>query len=142
MQETPRQSGQAQQFDNRVQNPNRPRFVSPEEQRRLRENNQKLRNLPPAERQELDRRARVWQKMTPEQRQYIRNEVAPKWREMPPERRQTIRRKLQTLQNMPEEARNRRLNDPEFTRGMSEDDKETLRKLSHLHVGEPPDEQP
>src|SRR6266481_5305871 len=38
---------------------------------------------------------------------------------------------------------NRQLNDPNFTKGMSEEDKATLHDLSHLHVGgtpEPPNE--
>jgi hypothetical protein len=39
------------------------------------------------------------------------------------------------LQNMPEAARNRHLNDPNFTRGMSQEDKQLLRDLSHQHVG-------
>jgi hypothetical protein len=58
---------------------------------------------------------------------------------MPVERRQAIRQRLRVLQNMPESARNQRLNDPEFTRGMSDEDKATLRDLSHLHVGGAPD---
>jgi hypothetical protein len=44
---------------------------------------------------------------------------------------------------MPESARNQHLADPNFTRGMSEEDKSMLRELSHLHVGgapEPPNE--
>jgi len=58
---------------------------------------------------------------------------------MPPERRQAIQQRLRVLQNMPESARNQRLNDPNFTRGMSDDDRATLRDLSHLHVGGAPD---
>ncbi len=44
---------------------------------------------------------------------------------------------------MPEAARNQHLNDPNFTRGMSDEDKVMLHDLSHLHVGgapEPPGE--
>jgi len=75
--------------------------------------------------------------MTPQQQSHIRNDVLPKWRQMPVERRQVIRQRLSVLQNMPESARNQRLNDPNFTRGMSEEDKATLRDLSHMHVGAP-----
>ncbi|GAC1673661.1 MAG: hypothetical protein PVS2B2_07100 [Candidatus Acidiferrum sp.] len=88
-------------------------------------------------------RAEVWQRMTPEQRHYVKNEVLPKWREMPQDRRQTIQQKLRVLRDMPESARNRRLSDPNFTNGMSDEDRSTLRELSHLHVGgalEPPNE--
>jgi hypothetical protein len=58
---------------------------------------------------------------------------------MPAERRQAIRQRLRVLQNMPESARNQRLNDPKFTEGMSDEDRATLRDLSHLHVGGAPD---
>jgi len=70
---------------------------------------------------------------------HVRNEVLPKWQQMPPERRQAIQQRLRVLQNMPESARNQRLNDPNFTRGMSDEDRATLHDLSHLHVGGAPD---
>jgi Protein of unknown function (DUF3106) len=132
-------------------NPNRPpavtpqqRFQSmtPQERQRLRQNEERLRRLPPAQQQVLRDRAQVWQRMTPEQRDHVRNDVLPKWRQMSPDRRQAIQQRLRVLQNMPEFARNQRLNDPNFTRGMSEEDRATLRDLSHLHVGggpEPPE---
>jgi len=41
---------------------------------------------------------------------------------------------------MPESARNRHLNDPNFTRGMNEEDKQMLRDLSHQHVGGAPEQ--
>jgi Protein of unknown function (DUF3106) len=119
------------------------RNMSPQEKQRAFQNEQRLRNLPPSQQQELRNRAQVWQKMTPEQRDHIRNDVLPKWRQMPPDRRQAIQQRLRVLQNMPEAARNQRLSDPNFTRGMSEEDKATLHDLSHLHVGgapEPPGE--
>jgi hypothetical protein len=56
---------------------------------------------------------------------------------MPWDRRQVIKQKLSVLQNMPESARNQRLNDPNFTRGMSDDEKSMLQDLSHTHVGAP-----
>jgi hypothetical protein len=135
-------------------NPNRPpsaytppprRFneLNPQDRQRVLEYNRRLQSLPPAQRQELQDRARVWGQMSPAQRDHVRNDVLPKWRQMPPERRQAIRQRLRVLQNMPESARNQRLNDPNFTRGMSEEDKATLHDLSHLHVGgapEPPSE--
>lgn len=135
-------------------NPNRPPYaytppakrfsdLPPQDRQKILENNNKYRNLPPAQRQELRERADQWNRLTPQQQGHIRNDVLPKWRQMPVERRQAIRQKLRVLQNMPESARNQRLNDPEFTRGMSEEDRATLRDLSHLHVGgalEPPNE--
>jgi hypothetical protein len=117
--------------------------LTPQERQRLLQNEERLRHLPPAQQQVLRDRAQVWRRMTPEQRDHIRNDVLPKWKQMPPDRKQAIQQRLRVLQNMPEYARNQRLNDPNFTHGMSEDDRATLRDLSHLHVGgapEPPGE--
>ncbi|HZV89578.1 MAG TPA: DUF3106 domain-containing protein [Candidatus Binatus sp.] len=129
-------------------NPNRPpssytppprKFsdLPPQDRQRIIDNNNRYRNLPPAQRQELRDRAEQWNRMTSQQQSHIRNDVLPKWRQMPADRRQAIRQRLSVLQNMPESARNQRLNDPNFTRGMSEEDKATLRDLSHMHVGAP-----
>ena len=57
----------------------------------------------------------------------------------------TLHRPLQKekILNRIRDIRGGRLNDPNFTRGMSEEDKGTLHDLSHLHVGgapEPPNE--
>src|SRR6266481_4746592 len=87
----------------------------------------------------LQQRAQVWSRLRPEQREHIRNDVLPKWQQLPQERRQAIQQRLRVLQNMPESARNQRLNDTNFTRGMSDDDRATLRDLSHVHVGGAPD---
>jgi hypothetical protein len=111
------------------------RNMSPQDRQRLAQNEQRLRSLSPAQQQELRDRARVWQRMTPEQREHIRNDVLPKWRQLPPQRQKAIQQRLGVLQNMPEAARNRHLNDPNFTRGMSQEDKQLLRDLSHQHVG-------
>jgi hypothetical protein len=119
------------------------RKMAPQDRQRLLQNEDQLRRLPPAQQQVLRDRAQVWNRMSPEQREHVRTNVLPQWRQMPPDRKQAIRQRLRVLQNMPEYARNQRLNDPNFTRGMSEEDRSTLRDLSHLHVGgalEPPNE--
>lgn len=113
--------------------------LSPQQQQQAIENYNRLSRMSPAQRQELVRRGEIWRQLTPAQKTHIRNDVLPKWRQMPVERRQAIRQRLRVLQNMPEFARNQRLNDPKFTEGMSDEDKATLRDLSHLHVGAPPD---
>ena len=133
-------------------NPNRPpsayispqpqqRFndLPPQEKQRVIENYNRMNRMPPAQRQELQDRIATWNRLTPQQKNHIRTDVLPKWKQMPTERRQAIRQRLRVLQNMPEFARNQRLNDPEFTRGMNEEDRATLRDLSHLHVGGAPD---
>ncbi len=114
--------------------------MSPQDRQRLAQNEQRLRSLPPQQQQELRERARVWEQMTPGQRDHIRNDVLPKWKQLPSDRQRAIQQRLGVLQNMPESARNRHLNDPMFTRGMNDEDKQMLRDLSHEHVGAP--EQP
>ena len=113
--------------------------LSPQEKQRVLDNNRKWQNLSPAQRQQVQERQQIWQKMTPAQRDHIKNDVLPKWQQMPPDRKRAIQNRLGVLKNMPESARNQHLNDPNFTRGMSEEDKSTLRDLSHLHVGGGPD---
>jgi len=81
--------------------------------------------------------AQNWQRLTPEQQSHIKKDVLPKWQQMSPSQQRAIRQRLGVLQNMPESARNQHLNDPNFTRGMSEEDKAMLRDLSHMHVGAP-----
>jgi len=132
-------------------NPNRPpnaytppprrdfNSLNPQEKRKVLEDNRQLQKLPPAQRQELRERAQVWGQLTPEQKNHIRNDVLPKWQQLPPDRKRAIQQRLGVLKNMPESARNQHLNDPNFTRGMSEEDRATLRDLSHLHVGGAPD---
>jgi hypothetical protein len=111
--------------------------LPPQDKQRVLENYRKQQNLTPAQRQEIQDRKKTWDGLTPEQQSHIKNDVLPKWRQMPLERRQAIRQRLRVLQNMPESAKNQRLNDPNFTRGMSEEDRVTLRDLSHMHVGAP-----
>ena len=117
--------------------PNRPpkRFqdLSPKEK----QNYEKFNRLSPQKQQEIRDNARAWSKLTPEQQSHIKNEVFPKWQRLPPDRQRAIRQRLGVLQNMPESARNQHLNDPNFTRGMSDEDKAMLRDLSHMHVGAP-----
>jgi hypothetical protein len=131
-------------------NPNRPpsaytpparKFneLSPQEQKKVVENYNKQKNLTPAQIPEINDRIKTWQNLTPEQRNHIKNDVVPKWKQLPPDRQRAISQRLGVLKNMPASARNQHLNDPNFTRGMSEEDKATLKDLSHMHVGGPPE---
>jgi hypothetical protein len=113
--------------------------LSPEERQRVLQNQQRFKQLSPQQQQDMRARSRVWQQMTPQQRDHIKNEVLPAWKSLPPQRQKAISQRLGVLQNMPESARNQHLSDPNFTRGMSDQDRATLRDLSHLHVGGAPD---
>ena len=113
------------------------RNMSPQERNRLAENQRKFNQLPPQKQQDMKRAAENWRRMTPEQQSHIKNDVLPRWQQLPADRQRAIQQRLGVLQNMPESARNRHLSDPNFTRGMSEDDRQMLRDLSHEHVGAP-----
>lgn len=117
--------------------PRRLQDLSPQEKQRVLENNRRLQKMSPAERQEIKKREEIYNRLTPEQKSHIKNDLAPKWQQLPPDRQRAIRQRLGVLQNMPESARNQHLNDPNFTRGMSDEDKAMLRDLSHMHVGAP-----
>jgi Protein of unknown function (DUF3106) len=113
--------------------------LSPEDRQRVLQNQQRFRQLTPQQQQDMRDRQHVWQQMTQQQRDHIKYEVLPNWRTLPPQRKKAIEQRLGVLQNMPEFARNQHLNDPNFTRGMSAEDRAMLRDLSHLHVGGVPD---
>ena len=135
-------------------NPNRPpsaytqpprsfNSLNPQEKQRALENYRNYQKLPPAQRQQIQDAQRNWNGLSPQQRNHIKNDLMPQWRQLPPQRQRAIQQRLGVLKNMPESARNQHLNDPNFTRGMSEEDKAMLRDLSHMHVGgapEPPSE--
>jgi hypothetical protein len=135
-------------------NPNRPpsaytlpkrdfNDLSPQDKQKVLQNYKNFQKLPPAQRQQQKEAADNWGKLSPEQKNHIRNDVIPKWKQLPPDRQRAISQRLGVLKNMPESARNQHLSDPNFTRGMSEEDKATLKDLSHMHVGgapEPPSE--
>jgi Protein of unknown function (DUF3106) len=112
--------------------------MSPEDRQRLAQAQRKFSQLPPQKQQEVREAARNWGRLTPEQQGHIKNDVLPKWKQLPPERQKAISQRLGVLQNMPESARNQHLSDPNFTRGMSDEDRATLRDLSHMHVGGAP----
>ena len=128
-----------QQRDRVLQSSRAFQNLAPEQQSRIRQQFSQWDHLNGQQRADLRAKEDTWRRMTPDQRSYVKNDVLPRWRQIPWERQQAIQQKLGVLQNMPESARNRRLSDPNFTRGMSDEDRQTLHDLSHLHVGGAPD---
>lgn len=120
---------------------NSPAFqsLSPDKQNKIRQQFNQWDHMSAAQRADLQTKERTWMNMTPEQRDHIKNDIAPKWRQLPWDRQQMMKQKLGVLQNMPESARNQRLNDPNFTKGMSDEEKSMLHDLAHTHVGGPPE---
>jgi Protein of unknown function (DUF3106) len=128
---SPRQRDQVLQNSKAFQN------LSPDKQSRIRQQFNQWDNMPASQRADLRQKENTWRNLTPGQRDHIKNDVLPRWRQMPWDRQQVMKQKLGVLQNMPESARNQRLNDPNFTRGLSEEERSTLQDLSHTHVGAP-----
>jgi hypothetical protein len=116
--------------------------LSPDKQAKIRQQFNQWDRMSPQQQASLRENEDKWRKLTPDQQQHIKNEVLPKWRQMPWDRQQVMKQKLGVLQNMPESARNQRLSDPNFTRGMSDEEKSMLKDLSHTHVGSPPESPP
>jgi hypothetical protein len=132
----PPERARNQQNPNRPPNAYTPRMATPQERK---QNEQRFSQLTPQQKEELRGREKIWATMTPEQRNHIKNDVMPKWQQLPPNRQKAIQSRLNVLQNMPESARNRHLDDPNFTQGMSDEDKAMLRDLAHQHVGGAPE---
>jgi hypothetical protein len=130
-----------QQRERVFQNSKAFQSLAPDKQNKIRQQFNQWDRMTPSQRSDLQRNEQVWGKLTPEQRDHLKTDVIPRWRQMPWDRQQMMKQKLGVLQNMPESARNQRLNDPNFTRGMSDDERSMLHDLSHTHVGgvpEPP----
>jgi Protein of unknown function (DUF3106) len=128
-----------QQRDRVMQNSRAFQNLSPDKQSKIKQQFNQWDHMTPQQQASLRANENTWRQLTPEQRDHIKNDVLPRWRQMPWDRQQMMKQKLGVLQNMPESASNQRLNDPNFTRGMSDEEKSTLHDLSHLHVGGPPD---
>ena len=126
-----------QQRERVLQNSKAFQNFSPDKQGKIRQQFNQWDRMTPAQRADLRQKEAIWQHLTPGQRDHIKNDVLPRWRQMPWDRQQVIKQKLGILQNMPESARNQRLNDPNFTRGLSDEERSTLQDLSHTHVGAP-----
>jgi hypothetical protein len=132
---------------------NRLQKMSPKQQERFLQNNQRFRNLPPRQRAQIRARLKQWNRLTPEQRQTlirraqilermsprerqeIRQVILPEWRQLPPNRRTVLMGKLRQLQGFSESEREKRLRNPQFVRGLSPTERELLKQLSQLRVG-------
>jgi len=132
-----------QQREQVLQNSKAFQSLSPDKQNKIRQQFNQWDRMTPQQRADQQIKENNWRQLTPEQREHIKSDVLPKWKQMPWDRQQMMKQKLGVLQNMPESARNQRLNDPTFTKGMSDDEKSMLKDLSHTHLGgapEPPGE--
>ena len=75
---------------------------------------------------------RVWENMSPQQRQHVKSDLLPKWQQMSPDRRQLLMGRLHTLQGMTPGQRSAALNDPRFMQGLTPGEQGVLRDLNSL----------
>lgn len=136
--------------------------MSPEEQERFLNNNERFKGLPPERQAQIRRRLQqwnsltaeqqralreregVWERMSLEQRRRVREEILPRWQQLAPERRQAILRRLRELRDLTDSERAVKLNDSAFLSGLSPEEQGLLRDLSNLRVRtpEPPQDNP
>lgn len=128
-----------------MNNNQRFRNLPPERQAEIRERLRRWNNMPPGQQEEMRRRQRVLEALSPEERRRVREEILPRWQQLPPGRRQPIMRRLRALNGMTDEQREARLKDDAFLSGLSTEDREMLRELARLRIGsqqEPPPDNP
>lgn len=124
---------------------NNQRFLAlpPQRQAQIRQQMQQWNRLSPQQRQTLLNRQQVWDRLTPQQQGYVRDTLLPQWQATPPVRRQAILGKLRQLRGLDESQRTAKLNDDAFLDGLNPQDRQMLRDLSNLRVGpEEPGEDP
>jgi len=125
-----------------LNNNERFRSLPPERQAQIRRRLQKWNTFTPEQQREVREREQVWQRMMPEQRRRVRETILPKWQQLQPERRQALMRRLRELRGLSDAGRASRLKDEAFLNGLSPDERELLRELSNLRVGQPPEPTP
>jgi hypothetical protein len=121
-----------QQQDRFLQNNERFKSMPPERQQQIRQNLENYNRLSPTEKMALKDRQATWERMSPDQRNYVQHTLLPKWQQMSPDRKQAVTDRLHTLQGMTPEDRQKSMNDPQFMRGLSPDEQSVLRGLDQV----------
>jgi hypothetical protein len=122
-----------------MQNNQRFQSLPPNQQAQIRQRLEAWNRLSPQQQQALRDRQHVWEQMTPEQRRYVQQSLFPRWKELPQPRRQAILQRLHSLRDLSEPDRQAKLNDPVFVQGLNPEDRDMLGQLAHMHVGMAPD---
>lgn len=128
--------------------------MRPAEQQRFLRNNARFRNLPPQQQALIRRRLRAWNNLSPEQREavlerqqiweqlpreqrrQVRESLLPRWQNLPVPSRQVIMGKLRVLRVLDDAGRDAKLSDENFLGDMSLEERQMLRDLSSLVVGQ------
>lgn len=130
--------------------------MSPEEREHFMRNNARFQSLPPQRQEQIRRTLQRWDQMTPQQRdamwhrlqifnrltpeerQEVVNDIGPRWKALPQDRKSLLTGRMHVLAGMTPDERQKELQDPQFMRGLSDNEQDLLRKLTNLRLG-PPD---
>jgi Protein of unknown function (DUF3106) len=124
-----------QQQERFFNNNERFRELPPERQAQMRQQLQQWNRLSPDQRQTMLDRQQVWDRLTPEQQGYVRETLLPQWQKTPPARRQMILGKLRQLRGLDDAQHTAKLGNEAFLGGLNPEDRQMLRDLSNLRVG-------
>jgi hypothetical protein len=119
-----------------LRNNDRFRSLAPRQQALIRQRLRAWNNLPSKQREAILERQQIWEQMSLEQRRQVRESLLPRWQTLPVSRRQIIMGKLRELRGLDGAQRSEKLNDDAFLGNMNEEDRQMLRELSALGVGE------
>lgn len=115
-----------------MQNNDRFQSLPPQRQAQIRQNLEKWNQMSPTEKNALRDRARILEQMSPQQRLYLQRVLLPQWQQLPQPRRQLLNGRLHTLQGMSPAERQAALDDPKFMQGLSPEEQSMLRDLNSL----------
>jgi hypothetical protein len=112
------------------------RGLPPQQQDLIRQRLKVWNRLPAEQREALLERQQIWEQLPPDQRRQVRESLLPRWQSLPMQRRQVILGKLRELRGLDGAQRAAKLSDENFLGSMSEEDRQMLRDLSSLGVGQ------
>jgi hypothetical protein len=117
--------------DRALQNDPGFRRMSPEQQRRLRQQLHYFASLPPGEQQRIVNNMDRWAHLTPEQKQRARG-VFGQMQQLPPERRIMVRAAIRDLSVMPPEQREGIIDSKRFKKMFSPEERDIMRGAVRL----------
>lgn len=115
--------------------------LPPERQQRLRQKLQQFNTLPPPQKEKIVQRMEAFDRLTPDQQQQARG-LHAKMQNIPEDRRKMMRTALRSLRQMSPEQRTQVMNSDQFKGMFNDDERDVMRGLTELPIGQPQPLQP
>jgi predicted Fe-S protein YdhL (DUF1289 family) len=122
-----------------MKNNERFRNMTPEEQARIRQNLQHWNSLTSEQRNTIRLQEAAFEKMSPQDQQFVRQQVRPTWNAMSPAERKPVLQHLRQLYGMSTPEAEAKLNDLGFLQGLTPEQQRIFPFLYHLRVGASPE---